>query len=50
MGPAADLDRPVTKVATDSRTIASGDVFFALAGERYDGHDFALQVLQAGAV
>ncbi len=50
MGPVADLNRPVAKVVTDSRTIGSGDVFFALVGERFDGHDFVLQALQAGAV
>lgn len=39
----------VTKVNTDSRKIGAGDVFFALAGERFDAHDFVPQVAAAGA-
>ena len=34
----------VTGVSTDSRTIAPGEVFFALVGERFDGHQFLRQV------
>jgi UDP-N-acetylmuramoyl-tripeptide--D-alanyl-D-alanine ligase len=34
----------------DSRTIAPGDLFFAVKGERLDGHDFVEQALAAGAV
>ena len=33
----------------DSRTIASGQLFFAVKGERFDGHDFVEQVLEKGA-
>jgi len=36
-------------VSTDSRTIAKGDIFVALRGERFDGHDFLAQVAAAGA-
>jgi murE/murF fusion protein len=36
-------------VVTDSRKVASGDIFVALAGERFDGHDFLEQVAAAGA-
>jgi UDP-N-acetylmuramoyl-tripeptide--D-alanyl-D-alanine ligase len=35
-------------VSTDSRTIAKGDIFVALRGERFDGHDFLAQVAAAG--
>jgi UDP-N-acetylmuramoyl-tripeptide--D-alanyl-D-alanine ligase len=31
-------------VCTDSRRVRPGEVFFALAGERYDGHDFLPEV------
>src|SRR5271167_4304998 len=33
----------------DSRTIQSGELFFAVKGERMDGHDFASQALEKGA-
>jgi len=36
-------------VSTDSRAISRGDVFVALRGERFDGHDFLTQVAAAGA-
>ncbi len=34
----------------DSRTLQRGDLFFAVQGERFDGHDFVEAALQAGAV
>jgi UDP-N-acetylmuramoyl-tripeptide--D-alanyl-D-alanine ligase len=34
----------------DSRTLQPGDLFFAVKGERMDGHDFVEQALQNGAV
>ncbi|MBW6520422.1 MAG: UDP-N-acetylmuramoyl-L-alanyl-D-glutamate--2,6-diaminopimelate ligase [Desulfoarculaceae bacterium] len=37
------------KVVTDSRQVAEGDIFVALEGERFDGHDFLHQVAAAGA-
>lgn len=37
-------------VCTDSRTLKKGDLFIALRGERYDGHDFVSQAAAAGAV
>jgi len=49
IGPAAERNRPVTNVCTDSRTLAPGDLFFALNGERFDGHNFVLQALTQGA-
>ncbi|HKI81085.1 MAG TPA: Mur ligase domain-containing protein, partial [Pseudodesulfovibrio sp.] len=33
----------VTEVKTDSRTVEPGDLFFCIAGENYDGHEFARQ-------
>lgn len=38
------------RVATDSRDIKQGDLFIALRGERFDGHDFVAQAQQQGAV
>src|SRR6202167_5398828 len=34
----------------DSRTVLAGEVFFAVKGERLDGHDFVEQALGRGAV
>ena len=34
----------------DSRTIQAGELFFAVKGERMDGHDFVQQALEKGAV
>jgi len=36
-------------IATDSRAVAAGQCFVALRGERFDGNDFVLAALQAGA-
>jgi len=33
----------------DSRTIRAGDLFFAIKGERFDGHDFVGAALEKGA-
>ncbi len=35
--------------SSDSRTVASGDLFWALKGENFDGHDFALKAVDCGA-
>jgi UDP-N-acetylmuramoyl-tripeptide--D-alanyl-D-alanine ligase len=34
----------------DSRTVAKGQLFIAVKGERFDGHDFVGQALEHGAV
>ncbi len=39
----------VTGISIDSRSIAAGEAFVAIAGERFDGHDFAGKALEAGA-
>lgn len=36
-------------VSIDSRTISAGDLFFALKGPSFDGHDFVSQALSRGA-
>jgi UDP-N-acetylmuramoyl-tripeptide--D-alanyl-D-alanine ligase len=33
----------------DSRTVSAGELFFAVRGERLDGHDFVLAALERGA-
>jgi UDP-N-acetylmuramoyl-tripeptide--D-alanyl-D-alanine ligase len=34
----------------DSRTVAEGELFFAVRGERHDGHDFVAAAIERGAV
>lgn len=40
---------PVQGISTDSRLTQEGELFFALKGSRYDGHDFVEQAFQRGA-
>ena len=37
------------RFVTDTRTLAAGDVFVALRGERFDGHAYAAEALARGA-
>jgi len=36
-------------ISTDSRTVAEGELFIALKGERFDGHQFAIEALKKSA-
>lgn len=36
-------------VTTDSRTLKGGEMFFALKGENFDGNEYAMKALEAGA-
>lgn len=38
-----------TGYSIDSRTLKPGDLFFAVRGERFDGHDFVAAALERGA-
>ncbi len=50
LAPDAQLSQEaITLVTTDSREVASGCVFVAFPGERFDGHDFAVQAIAQGA-
>ena len=42
-------DIKVLGISTDSRTIKRGQIFWALQGERFDGHDYIENALEAGA-
>ncbi len=42
-------DVSISGVSTDSRSIAKGDLFVALRGDRFNGHDFLSQVVEQGA-
>lgn len=40
----------IRRLCTDSRDVRAGDLFLALAGERFDGHRFAASALRRGAL
>ncbi|WP_345540333.1 UDP-N-acetylmuramoyl-tripeptide--D-alanyl-D-alanine ligase [Variovorax defluvii] len=44
-----DPDVPVWRVHTDTRTLAAGDLFVALKGERFDANDFLVDARARGA-
>lgn len=51
LNPSSDADAVVSgNVVIDSRLVRPGDLFVAIRGETHDGHAFAAQALQAGAV
>jgi len=43
-------DAVVNGYSIDSRTVGPGQLFFAVKGERLDGHDYVQQALEKGAV
>jgi UDP-N-acetylmuramoyl-tripeptide--D-alanyl-D-alanine ligase len=45
----SENSRTFTGVSIDSRTIGSGEIFFALKGERFDGHAFLEDALEKGS-
>jgi UDP-N-acetylmuramoyl-tripeptide--D-alanyl-D-alanine ligase len=60
MGAGAVLEAPAsvpnagalvaTGYSIDSRTVAAGEIFFAVSGARFDGHDFVAAAFERGAV
>jgi UDP-N-acetylmuramoyl-tripeptide--D-alanyl-D-alanine ligase len=48
-GTAAVSGHVFTGVSTDSRSIGAGELFVALRGDRFDGHDYVRDVLACGA-
>jgi UDP-N-acetylmuramoyl-tripeptide--D-alanyl-D-alanine ligase len=43
-------EQKVLGINTDSRSIAPGEVFVALKGERFDGHEYVAKALSEGAI
>jgi UDP-N-acetylmuramoyl-tripeptide--D-alanyl-D-alanine ligase len=43
-------DQRVERWSIDTRSIAAGDLFVAVRGERFDGHEFVAAALAAGAI
>lgn len=44
------LAQRVTGWSNDSRTLAPGDLYFAIRGERFDGHAFVADAFRRGAI
>jgi len=40
----------INNISIDSRTLVSGDLFFALIGPHFDGHNFIIEAFDKGAV
>ncbi len=45
----ANLDQVVMGITTDSRAVKPGQVFLALRGDKFDGHDFVANCIQQGS-
>ena len=46
----APADATVASISTDTRTLKPGDLFVAIRGENFNGHDFADVAMATGAV
>jgi UDP-N-acetylmuramoyl-tripeptide--D-alanyl-D-alanine ligase len=40
----------ISRISIDSRTLIPGDLFFAIIGPNFDGHDFIIEAFRKGAV
>jgi UDP-N-acetylmuramoyl-tripeptide--D-alanyl-D-alanine ligase len=47
--PVGNLPEGVSGISIDTRTLKPGEAFFAIKGEKLDGHDFATAAIKAGA-
>ena len=51
LGTASEMpDRLAEGYSIDSRTVSKGQLFFAIRGPRFDGHDFVTQAFEGGTV
>jgi UDP-N-acetylmuramoyl-tripeptide--D-alanyl-D-alanine ligase len=44
-----DRGQPIDAVSIDSRAVAAGDLFVAIRGDRFDGHQFVAEAFARGA-
>lgn len=47
--PVGRMPEGVAGISIDTRTLDKGDAFFAIKGDRFDGHDFLVAAMRAGA-
>jgi UDP-N-acetylmuramoyl-tripeptide--D-alanyl-D-alanine ligase len=45
-----DHGAPIRGISTDTRSIREGELFVAISGERYDGHQFVKRAYEKGAL
>ncbi len=45
-----DMDRCISGLVYDSRDVKGGELFFAIKGENFDGHDFIEDSIKKGAI
>ena len=45
-----DQDCLISRISIDSRTLIPGDLFFAIIGPSFDGHDFIIEAFRKGAM
>jgi murE/murF fusion protein len=45
-----DLDTAIHGISTDSRSVRRGNIFWALSGDHFNGHDFVLDAIKKGAI
>jgi UDP-N-acetylmuramoyl-tripeptide--D-alanyl-D-alanine ligase len=45
-----DQDCLISRISIDSRTLVPGDLFFAIIGPSFDGHDFIIEAFNKGAM
>lgn len=50
LGTQIDSELEVTGISTDSRTVLPGNIYIAIKGEKFDGHDFVSMAFNRGAV
>ncbi|NJN75279.1 MAG: UDP-N-acetylmuramoyl-tripeptide--D-alanyl-D-alanine ligase [Synechococcaceae cyanobacterium RL_1_2] len=44
------LNQELLRISTDSRSIGAGDIFLALRGDNFDGHNFVNRAIEQGAI
>ncbi len=45
-----DPDTAIHGISTDSRSVRKGNIFWALSGDRFNGHNFVLDAIKKGAI
>lgn len=48
--PTTGKDQNITRITTDSRSVKPGDLFVAIRGDAFDGHDFIPDAVRSGAI